>query len=142
VQLNGLSSVYGGVDHLGIAVRDLAQAKATYEGVLGFRVSGEETLEARGLHIAFVETGGSRIELIAPLHPKSEISAFLDKRGEGLHHVCVRVADLTLALAHIKAQGGRLIDEAPRPGAHGTRVAFVHPKSTHGVLLELVEHHD
>jgi len=133
-----MATTFLGIDHIGIAVRDLAQARASYEA-LGFCVEGEERLAARGLAIAFVATGSARLELIAPTRPDSEISAFLEKRGEGLHHVCMRVAELDQALAAMKAAGARLIDEVPRPGAHGSRVAFVHPKSAAGVLLELAE---
>lgn len=130
---------YRGIDHLGVAVSDLDAAIATYRDVLGFAVTGREHLEARGLDVAFVDTGSGRIELIAPARAGSEISGYLDKRGEGLHHVCVRVDSVDEKLAELEAKGARLIDVTARPGAHGTRVAFVHPKGTHGVLLELVE---
>lgn len=128
-----------GIDHLGVAVSDLQRAEQTYSDELGFTITGGEELPERGLAVKFVDLGGSRIELIAPLREDSEISGFLAKRGEGLHHVCVRVADLEAALADMKARGARLIDETPKPGADGTRVAFIHPKGTHGVLIELVE---
>lgn len=135
-----MTAPYRGIDHIGVAVKDLNAAVATYRDMLGFTVSGRETIEARGLEVAFVETGTGRIELIAPTRPDSEVSGFLEKRGEGLHHCCVRVANIESTLADLKARGARLIDERPRPGAHDTKVAFVHPKGSNGVLLELVEH--
>lgn len=138
-----MTEPYRGIDHLGVAVRDLEAAVKTYRDVLGFPVTGRERIEARGLDVAFVDTGTGRIELIAPTRPDSEISSFLDKRGEGLHHLCVRVDSIDKKLAELTAQGARLIDKEPKAGAHNTRVAFVHPKGTNGVLLELVElgHH-
>jgi methylmalonyl-CoA/ethylmalonyl-CoA epimerase len=129
-----------GIDHLGVVVQDLAEAEATYRDILGFTVSGGETLPERGLEVRFVETGNSRIELIAPTREDSEVSGFLHKRGEGIHHICVRVANIEQAIAKMKERGARLINDTPQPGAHGTRVAFIHPKGTHGVLMELVEH--
>ncbi|MBI5508501.1 MAG: methylmalonyl-CoA epimerase [Deltaproteobacteria bacterium] len=129
-----------GVDHVGVAVADLEKATTTYRDLLGFEIAGGETLETRGLAVRFVTVGDSRIELIAPTRADSEVSRFLAKNGEGLHHVAVRVHDLDAALRDLKARGAKLIDETPRPGAHQTRVAFVHPKGAHGVLLELVEH--
>ncbi len=136
-----MTDSYRGIDHLGVAVRDLDAAVATYRDVLGFSVTGRERLDDRGLEVAFVDTGSGRIELIAPTREGSEVSAWLEKRGEGLHHLCVAVADIEAKLADLKARGARLIDQQPKRGAHGTRVAFVHPKGASGVLLELVEHH-
>ncbi len=133
-----MANGFCGIDHIGIAVRDLAAAKAAYLA-LGFPVSEGEGLPERGLEVVFVDTGAGRLELLAPMRPDSEISRFLAQRGEGLHHVCVRVADLDAKLAELTAHGARLIDATPRPGAHGARVAFVHPKSAAGVLLELAE---
>lgn len=135
-----MSEPYSGIDHLGVAVRDLEAAVATYRDVLGFNVTGRDHLEDRGLDVAFVDTGSGRIELIAPSREGSEISSYLEKRGEGLHHLCVRVADLDATLAKLLERGARMIDTKPKAGAHGTRVAFVHPKGAAGVLLELVEH--
>lgn len=129
-----------GIDHLGVAVRDLSEAAATYGETLGLALTGSEELPERGLAVQFVDTGNSRIELIAPIREDSEVSSFLDKRGEGLHHICLRVDDIEAVLAGMKARGAHLIDETPKPGAGGSRVAFVHPKGAHGVLIELVEH--
>jgi len=126
------------IDHLGIAVKDLDAAMANYERALG--VPGRrERLPDRHLEIAFFPVGESRIELVMPTSPESAISGFLEKRGEGLHHVAYRVANCAAALDEARAAGLRLIDNAPRPGAHGTLVAFVHPGSLHGVLTEFVE---
>jgi methylmalonyl-CoA/ethylmalonyl-CoA epimerase len=127
------------IDHLGVAVSDLDAAEKTYRDDLGFEIHGGETLPERGLAVRFASVGDSRIELIAPTRADSEVSSFLDKRGAGLHHICLRVADLDAVLAEMRQRGVRLIDEKPRLGAHGRRVAFVHPKSAAGVLLELVE---
>lgn len=135
-----MTNPFLGVDHLGVVVADLEQATNTYTNELGFLVSGGEELMERGLAVRFVDVGGgTRIELIAPTRKDSEVSGFLAKRGEGLHHVCVHVDDLEATLADMKARGARLINETPQLGAEGTRVAFVHPKGTHGVLLELKE---
>ncbi len=126
------------IDHIGIVVRDLEAAIAIYERALGIRCH-RESLPERHIEVAFFPVGESRIELICPTSPESAVSAFLEKRGEGLHHVAYRVADCRAALEEARAAGLRLIDEAPRPGAHGTRVAFVHPAGLHGVLTEFVQ---
>jgi methylmalonyl-CoA/ethylmalonyl-CoA epimerase len=137
VDLLGLD--YLGIDHLGVAVHDLDKATATYGTLLGFKITGRETLTDRGISVAFVDTGNARIELIAPLHNNSEVSKFLEKRGEGIHHICVRVADVAQTLRELAKRGAHLINSTPQPGAHGMKVAFVHPKGTHGVLLELAQ---
>jgi methylmalonyl-CoA/ethylmalonyl-CoA epimerase len=134
-----MTLTYLGVDHIGIAVEDLSLARDLYENTLGFRVSGEEHMPQRGIDVCFVETGNARIELLAPSTPDSEISKFLAKRGEGIHHLCVRVLDIDGAVAALTTRGARLIGCGVQTGAHDTRVAFIHPKSTRGVLLELVE---
>lgn len=128
-----------GVDHLGIAVRDLEDATATYRDILGFPVQGGESLPERGLDVTFIDAGNARIELIAASRDDSEVSAFLAKRGEGIHHICVRVRDMDVALASLQERGAKLIGESPKPGAHGRLVAWVHPKGAHGVLMELVQ---
>jgi methylmalonyl-CoA/ethylmalonyl-CoA epimerase len=127
------------LDHVAIAVKDLDGALALYRDVLGLPVGGVERVAGQQVDVAFVGEEPGRIELICPTTPDSGVGRFLDKRGEGLHHVAVRVRDLDGTLASLKAQGVALIDEAARPGAHGTRVAFVHPRGARGVLLELVE---
>ena len=128
-----------GIDHLGVAVHDLEGATRLYRDVLGFAMGGGETLPERGLEVRFVDTGNARIELLGATRDDSEISGFLDKRGEGIHHVCVRVDDVDAAVAEMRGRGARIVGDGVQRGAHGTRVAFVHPKSTPGVLLELVE---
>ena len=124
------------IDHIGIAVGDLRSAKRFYEESLGLRVEREETLGE--MEIAFVPVGGVNIELIQSTTPEGVISKFIAKRGEGIHHIAYKVEDVAAALEELKAQGVKLIDDAPRAGAHGTQVAFVHPKSAFGVLTELV----
>src|SRR3972149_4548836 len=125
-----------GIDHLGIAVKDLEAATHTYRDVLGLRASGGETLPERGLEVRFFDTGKGRIELLGELRAGSEISKFLEKRGEGIHHICVCVKDIDASVARMKRDGAQIIGAVSR-GAHGTRVAFVHPKSACGVLIEL-----
>ena len=125
------------IDHLGIAVPSLDQATAAYEA-LGFRVEATHDVPTEKVRAAFLPVGESHLELLESTDPSSVIARFLEKRS-GLHHVCVLVDDLEGALAELKAQGVQLIDETPRVGAGGCRVAFVHPKSAEGVLLELKE---
>jgi methylmalonyl-CoA/ethylmalonyl-CoA epimerase len=127
------------VDHIGIAVRSLTEALKVYD-VLGLGASSYEDVEDQGVRVAMLPIGESRIELLEPLHKDSPVEKFMTKRGEGIHHIAIRVDDIEDALERFKKSGARLIDSAPRRGAHNTRIAFVHPASTHGVLLELVEH--
>lgn len=124
--------------HLGVAVNDLDAAVEKYTQ-LGFRLEGREVVESEGVQVAFLRLGESRIELLAPLHDQSPIAKFLAKRGEGIHHLAIEVENIEQQLAVYRAQGIQLIDEQPKPGAHGTKVAFVHPRSVHGVLLELCQ---
>ena len=133
-----LSSAFR-VDHVAIAVRDLEGALGFYRDVLGLPVGGVERVEDQAVDVAFVGEEPGRIELISPFKPDTGVARFLDKKGEGLHHVAVRVHDIDAALEQLKAKGVVLIDAEPRTGAHGTRVAFVHPKAARGVLLELVQ---
>jgi len=125
------------IDHLGIAVPNLADAVKAYEA-LGFTVQSTEEVPTERVRVAFLPVGESRLELLEPTEPGSVIARFLEKRS-GLHHVCVLVEDIDAALAELRARGVTLIDEKPRPGARGSRVAFVHPKAAGGVLLELKE---
>ncbi len=125
------------IDHLGIAVPRLDEAIAAYEA-LGFRVEARHDVPSEQVRTAFLPVGESQLELLEPSGPDSVIARFLEKRS-GLHHVCVLVDDLDAALAAMKARGVRLIDEQPRTGAGGCRVAFVHPRAAGGVLLELKE---
>ena len=135
-----MASPFLGVDHFGVVVENLEAATHTYRDILGFPISGQEELPRRGLKVAFVDTGGTRLELIAATRDNSEISPFLAKRGEGLHHVCVRVASLQKALDAMQERGAQVVGAGIAEGAGGKRVAFIHPKGCHGVLLELVEY--
>ena len=127
------------IDHVGIAVRNLDRAIQTYERLLGLRVSGRERLEREGIEVALIPIGESRIELITPLNPASKVEKFLQDRGEAVHHVAYATDDVAASLEHAGTAGAQLLDEAPRAGAHGTRIGFVHPKSVCGVLTEFVE---
>lgn len=127
------------LDHIGIATRDLVKAKSFYSDVLGLPLQWEEVAEKDGVRVAAFALGDIKIEIIEPMGPDSPVAKFLEKRGEGLHHVCYEVADLEKTLRALKNKGIPLIDEAPRPGAHGRRIAFVHPRGAGGVLVELAE---
>jgi methylmalonyl-CoA/ethylmalonyl-CoA epimerase len=132
--------MYVGVEHVGIAIKDLDEAVRLYRDVLGFKLEGIRVLTERKLRIALFSAGGeTRIELLEPLDKDSTIAKFLETRGEGIHHFAVQTDNIESELANLKKSGIALIDEKPRAGAEGKRVAFVHPKSTKGVLLELVE---
>src|SRR5919206_3029377 len=113
------------IDHIGIAVEDLDRAIDLYERRLGLKVSGRERLESEGIEVAMLPIGESRIELLAPISADSTVRKFLDNRGEALHHVAYGTDDVSGALARAGTSGGQLIDEVPRPGAHGTRVGFL-----------------
>jgi len=126
------------IDHLGIAVKSLAAAKGIYEK-LGLSVSPEETIEQEKVRLVMVPVGASRLELLEPTSEDSTIAKFIAKRGEGLHHVCMRVPDLAAAVAKLKKEGVRLVSEEIKTGAGSHRYVFVHPQSAGGVLLELVE---
>jgi methylmalonyl-CoA epimerase len=130
------------IDHIGIAVKSVTDALKVYEQAIGLKVAGFDEVDTDGVRVAMLDIGESRVELLEPTRPDSPIQKFMSKRGEGLHHIAVRVDNIEDALERLKASGARLIDTVPRPGAHNTRVAFIHPASTHGVLLELVEHGD
>ena len=126
------------IDHLGIAVKSLAQARKFYEN-LGLEIHGEESVETEKVKVAMVPLGESRIELLEPTSEDSTIAKFLAKRGEGLHHVSLRVENLEEAVEKLKASGARMISEDIKIGAGGHLYVFVHPQSTNGVLLELVQ---
>ena len=128
------------VEHIGIATRSIEEALGFWRDALGLEVRHTETVEEQGVRVAMLPVGEPRIELLEPTGDSSPIAKFLEKRGPGIHHVAVRVADIRASLAQLKAAGARLIDEEPRTGAGGCLVAFVHPSSSGGVLLELVEH--
>ena len=126
------------IDHLGIAVKSLAASKSIYER-LGMNVSAEETVEQEKVRLVMVEAGTSRLELLEPLSDDSAIAKFIAKRGEGLHHVCLRVPDLEASVARLQSDGIRLVSNEIKIGAGGHRYIFVHPQSAGGVLLELVD---
>ena len=126
------------IDHLGIAVRSLDDALAFYQEQLGFPVDLRETVDQEKVKVAMLPAGESRIELLEATDPDSVIAKFIDKRGEGLHHVAIRVPDLAASVARLKANGARLMNE-PQRGAGGHLYVFIHPSSTGGVLLELIQ---
>ena len=128
------------IDHIGIAVKSLNDAVKIYEDTIGLKVSSYETVEDQGVKLAMVPVGDSRFELLEPLDANSPIEKFMAKRGEGIHHIAVSVDNIEEALERFKVAGARIIDTTPRRGAHNTKIAFIHPSSLHGVLLELVEH--
>jgi methylmalonyl-CoA epimerase len=127
------------LDHVAIAVPSITAALPLFELLANAGGSRIERVEAQQVDVAFIGSGAARIELLQPSAPESTVQKFLDKRGPGLHHIAYRVTDIEAALTRLAASGIRLIDEVPRPGAGGHRVAFLHPQSTHGVLVELVE---
>lgn len=123
------------IDHLGIAVKDMAEAKRAYEA-LGFTIEAEHDVPSEKVKTAFISVGESHLELLEPTDPSSVIAKFLEKRS-GVHHICLLVDDIEKTMAEMKAGGAQLLDEVPRIGAGGCRVAFIHPRSAAGVLLEL-----
>jgi methylmalonyl-CoA/ethylmalonyl-CoA epimerase len=133
------------LDHVGIAVADLSQALAFYRDALGLEIDAPEEVAAQRVRAHFIPLAGAapghaaRLELLEATAADSPIAKYVAKRGPGLHHITLRVADIRAALAQLKARGVRLIDEEPRPGAHESLVAFIHPASAHGVLVELME---
>jgi methylmalonyl-CoA/ethylmalonyl-CoA epimerase len=129
----------GRLDHVGVAVADLAAARALYEQVLGLEVTHEEVIEDQGVHELLLSAGDAFVQLVAPLSPDTPVGRFLARRGEGVHHVGYAVPDLAAALADLRAQGVEVIEPAPRIGSGGTTIAFLHPKSMGGVLVELVQ---
>lgn len=125
------------IDHIGIAVGDISQSLAFFRDALGLELDAPEDVPAQRVRAHFLQAGEAAIELVEPTSEDSPIAKFIAKRGAGIHHVALRVDDIVAALAELKAKGVRLIDEAPRPGAHDSLVAFIHPSSAHGVLVEL-----
>lgn len=127
------------IDHVAIAVNDLEAAIAYYRDTFGADVEHREVVESDGVEEALLKVADSYIQLLRPTRPDSPVARYLERRGEGLHHVGYRVADCAAALEAVKGAGGRVIDEHPRPGSRGTTVAFVHPQGAFGTLIELVE---
>ena len=130
------------IEHIGIATRALDDALAFWRDALGLEVTHTEVVEDQKVRVAMLPVGEPRIELLEPTGDDSPVAKFLEKRGAGIHHIAVRVGDIRATLDRLKAGGARLIDETPRVGANNCLVAFVHPSSAGGVLLELVEHTD
>ena len=127
------------ISHIGIAVKNIEEARKLYEEVFGLKVGDIETSEEQKVKIAFIPIGDTRIELLEATDPQSPIAKFIESRGEGVHHIAFETDNIEAELSRFKEKGLRLIDEKPRPGAHGTKIAFIHPKSTLGVLFELCE---
>ena len=127
------------IDHIGIATRQLKEATALWRDALGLEVDSTDEVNEQGVRVVMLPIGDTHIELLEPLTPESPVGKFLDKRGPGIHHIAIRVDDIRVTLSHLKEKGARLIDETPRIGAGGCLVAFIHPSSTNGVLLELVQ---
>jgi methylmalonyl-CoA/ethylmalonyl-CoA epimerase len=131
--------MFKSLSHLGIAVRNLEEALKLYRDTFGLPLGGVEEIPSAGVKVAFLQVGEVRIELLEPLSPEGAIGKFIEKHGPGFHHIAYKTEDIEKALETLKKSGCVLIDEKPRTGAHGTRVAFIHPKSCGGVLTELVE---
>jgi methylmalonyl-CoA/ethylmalonyl-CoA epimerase len=127
------------IDHVGVAVEDLDAAVSLYEDTLAMPLAHRETIEEQGVEAALLDVGDSHVELLRPLGPDTAVGKFLARRGQGLHHVAYRVDDIDAALARLKDEGVELIDAEPRTGIRQSRVAFVHPRATRGVLTEIVE---
>ncbi len=134
-----MDSLLTEIDHVAIAVHDLEAAISWYRDVFGATVEHREVVESDGVDEALLRVADSFIQLLTPTRDDSPVAKYLERRGEGLHHVGYRVADCAVALDAVKASGGRVIDDAPRPGSRGTIVAFVHPKTSFGTLIELVQ---
>ena len=129
----------GRIDHIGVATDDLEGAVALYEGTLGMPVAHRETVESQGVEAVLLDVGEGHVELLSPLGPETPVGKYLDKRGPGLHHVAYAVGDIEQVLEQLKDAGIELIDEEPRVGIRDSRVAFIHPRSTGGVLTEIVQ---
>ncbi len=134
-----LEGIVVGLHHVAIVVKDIEEARRTYEGALGLAASEPEFVPDQKVRVLVLYAGTQRIELVEPASPDSPVTKFLETRGPGIHHLAWKVEDCARAIAAAKAKGLRLIDEAPRPGSHQTTIAFLHPKSTGGVLMELVQ---
>ncbi len=127
------------IDHIGIAVKDIDEAAKFWEGILGLKITEREEVAEQKVITAFIPTGDSEIELLQATSEDSPIAKFIESKGEGIQHIALKVDDIEAALAELKAQDFRLIDQCPRKGAGGAKIAFLHPKATGGVLLELCQ---
>ncbi len=128
------------IDHIGIVVKSIEEALKLYSGLLGFEPAGEEVIEARGIKVCFINVGDTRIELLQPVREDSEISKFLETKGEGLHHLAYCVDNVQLYIDKAKELGLKPLSDTPKQGAHNTLVVFMHPKCTNGVLTEICQH--
>ena len=128
------------IDHIGVAVGNLENSLNIFKNMLGMKCTGEEVVEEQDVKVAFLPVGESEIELLESTSPDGNIAKYIQKKGEGIHHIAFEVDDLEAKLEELKEKGVRLIDEKPRYGAGGARIAFLHPKSTNGILVELCEH--
>jgi methylmalonyl-CoA/ethylmalonyl-CoA epimerase len=131
--------VFARIDHIGVAVADLEAAIVLHERTYGMELVHRETISAQGVEAVLLDAGDSHVELLAPLSEETPVGRFLATRGPGLHHVAYGVDDVDAALATLRERGVRLIDESPRPGIRGTRIAFLHPAASGGVLTEIVQ---
>jgi methylmalonyl-CoA/ethylmalonyl-CoA epimerase len=129
------------IDHIGIAISDLGESLKFFRDTLGLELEPPEEVPSQRVRAHFLQAGDATVELVEPTADDSPIAKFIARRGPGLHHLCLRVDDIVAALAELKTKGVTLIDDTPRPGAHGSLVAFIHPSSTHGVLVELKQVH-
>jgi methylmalonyl-CoA/ethylmalonyl-CoA epimerase len=127
------------IDHVGVAVSDLDAAATLYEGTFGMPLAHRERVDSQGVEAALLDVGDGHVELLQPLGPETVVGRFIERRGEGLHHVAYAVDDIDAALERLRTEGVELIDEEPRSGIRGSRVAFVHPKATGSVLTEIVQ---
>jgi methylmalonyl-CoA/ethylmalonyl-CoA epimerase len=127
------------IDHLGIAVNSIAAGRQFWSEILGLGFEGTETVASQKVTTAFLPVGESEVELLESTDPEGPVAKYIEKRGQGIQHIAFRVENIDEALAELKAKGVQLIDQVPRPGAGGARIAFLHPKATHGVLVELCE---
>lgn len=139
MRLLRLRLVFDRIDHIGVAVKDLDGAISLYEGTLGMQLAHRETVESQGVEAVLLDVGEGHVELLRPLGPETAVGKFLDKRGPGLHHVAYAVGDIDATLASLREAGVELIDSEARVGIRGSRVAFLHPRSTGSVLTEIVE---
>jgi len=128
------------IDHIGVAVNNLEESLHIFKDVLGMKCSGEEEVKEQNVKVAFLPVGESEIELLESTSPDGNIAKYIEKKGEGIHHIAFEVEDLDVMLKNLQEKGARLIDKEPRYGAGGARIAFLHPKSTNGILVELCEH--
>lgn len=128
------------IDHIGIATKSLQEGLAVWRDTLGLKLDSTEEVTEQGVRVAMMAVGDTHVELLEALSPDSAVGKFIAKRGPGIHHIAIEVKDIRASLAELKSKGVRLIDETPRVGAGGCLVAFVHPSTTNGVLLELVQH--